>query len=163
VLVMPFNSARHVRERTLPALAAGLATAGRTALGSPADTFEVVGEVIVGCGRTEQELDVAIAGVRRLLAFYASTPAYRPVLDVHGWGELQPELQAMTRAGRWAELADAIDDTMLYTLAAIGSPTQVADEVAARWDGIATRLAFYQPYASNPATTGELLDAVRGR
>ncbi|WP_327358563.1 TIGR03617 family F420-dependent LLM class oxidoreductase [Streptomyces sp. NBC_01304] len=161
LLVMPFNSARHVRERTLPALAEGLAKAGRPQLGGAGDTFEVVAEVIVGCGRDEREMAQARAGVRRLLAFYASTPAYRPVLDVHGWSELQPDLQALTRAGRWAELPDAIDDTMLHTLAAVGSPKEVAAEIQARWQGVATRLAFYQPYSAHPDTTGELLAAIR--
>ncbi|MEU4332859.1 TIGR03617 family F420-dependent LLM class oxidoreductase [Nonomuraea dietziae] len=161
LLVMPFNSARHVRERTLPALAEGLAAAGRPPLGGKGDTFEVVAEVIVGCGRDERELAEAKAGVRRLVAFYASTPAYRPVLDVHGWGELQPELQALTRAGRWAELPDAIDDTMLRTIAAVGSPKEVAAEIHARWREVATRLAFYQPYTATPDTTGELLAALR--
>lgn len=157
LLVMPFNSARHVRERTLPALAEGLAAAGR----SLGDGFEVVAEVIVGCGRDERELAEAKAGVRRLIAFYASTPAYRSVLDVHGWGDLQPALRDLTRAGRWAELPDAIDDTMLHTLAAVGSPKEVAAEIHARWQGVATRLAFYQPYAAAPDTTGELLAAIR--
>ncbi|MDL4772993.1 TIGR03617 family F420-dependent LLM class oxidoreductase [Actinomadura xylanilytica] len=161
LLVMPFNSARHVGERVLPALAGGLAAAGRPALGGEGDTFEVVAEVIVGCGRDERELAVAKTGVRGLLAFYASTPAYRSVLDVHGWGDLQPALRELTRAGRWAELPDAIDDTMLHTLAAVGSPKEVAAEIHARWRGVATRLAFYQPYASSPGTTGELLAAIR--
>ncbi|WP_329126782.1 TIGR03617 family F420-dependent LLM class oxidoreductase [Streptomyces sp. NBC_01465] len=161
LLVMPFNSARHVRERTLPALAKGLAAAGRPPLGGEGDTFTVVAEVIVGCGRNERELAEAKAGVRRLLAFYASTPAYRPVLEVHGWADLQPVLQDLTRAGRWRELPDAIDDTMLHTLAAVGSPKEVAAEIHARWQGLATRLAFYQPYAADPDTTGELLAAIR--
>jgi probable F420-dependent oxidoreductase len=161
LLVMPFNTARHVRERTLPALADGLAAAGRPALGSAGESFEVVGEVIVACGRDEQELETALTGVRYLLSFYGSTPAYRPVLEVHGWEDLQPALQALTREGRWAEMPALLDDEMVRTLAAVGTPKEVAADVLDRWGGVATRLAFYQPYAAHPDATGELLDALR--
>ena len=58
---------------------------------------------------------------RRLLAFYGSTPAYRPVLDMHGWGDLQPELNALSKQGRWEEMGRLIDDDVLHTIAACGS------------------------------------------
>jgi probable F420-dependent oxidoreductase len=161
LLVMPFNSHRHLLERTLPAIDAGLAAAGRPARGAAANRFEIVGEIIVACGRRDDELAAAQAGARALLGFYGSTPSYRPVLDVEGWGDLQPELNALSKQGRWSEMASAIDDTMLATLAVTGSPTECAQAILDRYGDIATRLAFYQPYAADPATTGELLDALR--
>jgi probable F420-dependent oxidoreductase len=160
LLVMPFNSRRHVLERTLPALDLGLATAGRPARGSAEDTFEIVSEVIVACGRTAEELAAAHDGARMLLAFYASTPSYRPVLEVEGWQDLQPELNRLSKQGRWAEMGAAIDDTMLATLAVHGSPAECATQIRDRYGDVATRLAFYQPYAADPTTTGELLDAL---
>lgn len=159
--MMPFNTKRHLVDRTLPAIDAGLAAAGRPSRGAVDDGFEVVSEVIVACGRTEEELAAAHAGARMLLAFYGSTPSYRPVLDAEGWGELQPELNAMSKQGRWAEMAGAIDDTMLATIAVQGSPKECAAEILDRYGDVATRLAFYQPYAADPTTTGELLDALR--
>ena len=115
-LVMPFNSERHMRERTWPAINAGLAAAG-----APRDDIEVIAEVIIGVGRTEEELEAA-RGVRNLLAFYGSTPAYRPVLDVDGWGELQTELNTLSKRGGWAEMATLITDEMIETIAVWGTP-----------------------------------------
>jgi len=81
ILVMPFNSARHLAERTVPAIERGLAAGGRSTT-----DVEVCCEAIVAVGRDAEELAAARNGVRWLLAFYGSTPAYRPVLDVEGWG-----------------------------------------------------------------------------
>ena len=64
-----------------------------------------------------------------LLAFYGSTPAYRPVLDVHGWGDLQPELNALSKQGRWQEMGTLIDDDVLHTIAACGTPAEVAAHI----------------------------------
>jgi probable F420-dependent oxidoreductase len=161
LLVMPFNSQRHLQERTLPAVDAGLAAAGRPARGTPDDQFEIVAEIIVACGRDETELAAAHAGARSLLSFYGSTPSYRPVLDVEGWGDLQTELNGLSKQARWGEMASTIDDTMLATLAVQGSPKECATEILARYGEVATRLAFYQPYAADPATTAELLEALR--
>jgi probable F420-dependent oxidoreductase len=161
LLVMPFNSRRHLLERTLPAVDAGLAAVGRPRRGSADDGFQMICEVIVACGRDEAELAAAQLGARRLLSFYGSTPSYRPVLDVEGWGDLQPELNTMSKQGRWADMATAIDDTMLGTLAVQGTPTECAEQILARYGDVATRLAFYQPYAADPTTTGELLAALR--
>ena len=161
LLVMPFNSRDHLLERTVPAIDAGLAAAGRPARGSADDRFEIVAEVIVACGRDEAELAVAHAGARSLLAFYGSTPSYRPVLEVAGWGDLQPELNRLSKEGQWTTMPTLIDDTMLRTLAVEGSPSHCAEQILARYGDLATRLAFYQPYAANPETTSELLSALR--
>ena len=140
ILVMPFNSERHMRERTIPAIQRGLATAGRT----PAD-LEITVEVIVGVGRSESELSAA-KGVRNLLAFYGSTPSYRPVLDVEGWGDLQPELNALSKRGEWHQMARLITDEMVSTIAVHGTPEQCAQEIVTRYGDWADRVCAYFPY-----------------
>ena len=87
LLVMPFSTSRFLKELTMPAVRRGLAVRA-----GPAD-FALVPEVIVSAGADHD-------ATRRLLSFYGSTPAYRPVLDVHGWGDLQPELNALSKHGR---------------------------------------------------------------
>src|ERR1700685_4637834 len=109
ILMMPFNTERHLHERTLPAIDRGLAIAGRTR-----SDLELTAEVIVGCGRTDQELDQARA-VRFLIAFYGSTPAYAPVLEVQGWGDLQPELNALSKRGEWDTMTSLVTDEMVST------------------------------------------------
>ena len=136
LLVMPFGSARFLSEVTMPGVREGLAAAGR----EPGD-LALVPEVIVSAG---EDHDAA----RRLLAFYGSTPAYRPVLDAHGWGDLQPELHAMTKQGRWAEMGGLISDEVLHTIAACGTPAQIADHIRGRVaaaEGLADTVCLYQP------------------
>jgi alkanesulfonate monooxygenase SsuD/methylene tetrahydromethanopterin reductase-like flavin-dependent oxidoreductase (luciferase family) len=94
---MPFHSHRHFRERTLPAVDEGLARAGRTR----AD-LAIVPQAIVAMGRTPDALAAASTGVRGLLAFCGSIPAYLPVLEVEGWAGVQPELHRLSTQGEWA-------------------------------------------------------------
>ncbi|WP_067535132.1 TIGR03617 family F420-dependent LLM class oxidoreductase [Nocardia crassostreae] len=140
LLVMPFNSAEHFRERTLPAVADGLARAGR----EPA-RLRIYPQVIVGVGRTPEELESAARGVRGLLAFYGSTAAYRPVLEVEGRAELQPELAALARRGAYAEMTALIDDKLLDTLAVYGTPEQCAATILDRFCEHADRVCCYFP------------------
>jgi len=157
LLVMPFNTPRHFRQRTVPAVEEGLARGGRTR-----SELTVTGEVIVCCGRDEAEMEAARLGGRWLLAFYASTPAYRPVLEVEGWGDLQPELNRLSKSGRWEEMPNMIDDTMLTTLAAVGSPKEVGGQLGERFGGLVDRVGFYTPYGVSGETLGELVDVLAG-
>jgi probable F420-dependent oxidoreductase len=151
LLVMPFGSKRFLHEATMPAVRDGLAAAGRSL-----DDLAIVPEVIVSVG----EDDEAHAAARRLLAFYGSTPAYKPVLDVHGWGDLQPELNAMSKQGRWQEMATLIDDEMLHTIAACGSPADVAAHVRDRVAGVSDRICLYQPGPIAVESLAEIVDAL---
>jgi len=156
LLVMPFNTRRHFRERTLPMVDEGLARAGRHRT-----DLDLVGEVSVCCGRSERALAAADDATRWLLSFYASTPSYRPVLDAEGWGDLQPELNALSKEGRWDEMPRRIDETMLSTLAARGTPQDVAADIADRFGDEVDRVGFYTPYAIDNESLGELVDALR--
>ncbi|CAN5725663.1 LLM class F420-dependent oxidoreductase [soil metagenome] len=139
LLVMPFSSKRFLQEHTMPAVRAGLEASGRAA-----GDFDVIPEVIVCTGTTDEELERARAGTRMLLSFYGSTPAYKPVLDAHGWGDLQPELNALSKQGKWATMAELIDDDVMTTIAACGTPAEVARHIADRVDGVADTVCFYQ-------------------
>lgn len=152
LLVMPFGSKRFLHGTTMPAVRDGLAAAGRSE-----DDFEVVPEIIVSVATGS---DDDHASTRMLLAFYGSTPAYRPVLDAHGWGDLQPELNAMSKQGRWQEMATLIDDEILHTIAACGSPAEVADHIRDRVDGVSDRLCLYQPGPIAVDTLAEIVDAL---
>jgi probable F420-dependent oxidoreductase len=140
ILVMPFNSGRHFAERTLPAVDRGLAKADRTR-----DDLEIVVEVICAVGQTAAEVDAAADAVRFLLAFYGSTPSYRPVLDVEGWGELQPTLNARSKQGDWAGMAELIGEDVLRTIAVVGTPDEVATEIGRRFGPVADRVCLYFP------------------
>ena len=140
LLVMPFHSVRHFRERTLPAIDEGLRRAGR----NRAD-FDVVPQVIAAIGRTDSQLTAAGNGVRALLAFYGSTPAYLPVLEVEGRAELQTRLNRLSKRMDVAAMVDLIDDDLLTTLAVRGTPEECAAEILRRFSDVAQRVCVYFP------------------
>lgn len=155
LLVMPFTSDAFVRESILPRVDAGLAASGRRR-----EDFAVVPEIIVATGRTEEEFETSVAATRRLLSFYGSTPAYRPVLELHGYGDLQTELNLLSKQGRWAEMAGLVDDRLLELIAAHGSPRDVAATIRARAHGIADDVAVYQPFPLADETLAEIMESL---
>jgi probable F420-dependent oxidoreductase len=150
LLVMPFGSAKFLREATMPAVRDGLAASGRTE-----SEFAIVPEIILSAGEDHD-------ATRRLLSFYGSTPAYRPVLDIHGWGDLQPELNAMSKQGRWQEMAGLISDEVLHTIAACGTPKQIAEHIRGRVDGVSDTVCLYQPGPIALDALSEIVDELAG-
>jgi probable F420-dependent oxidoreductase len=156
LLVHPFHTEEFLHDRTLPGVEEGLSASNRDRSG-----FSLIADVIVCCGRDERELAKADAGTRTLLAFYGSTPAYAPVLDLHGWSELQPVLAQMVREGRWEEMPTVIEPQMLAALSVRGTPVEVANELRRRYSGVADRVGFYLPYGHDDELVGEVIAAVR--
>jgi hypothetical protein len=72
------------------------------------------------------------------------------VLDLHGWGGLQDELNALSKQGKWVEMGELIDDEMLDTFAVVGEPEEIGPELLKRYGDVATRMSFYAPYKSDP-------------
>ena len=151
LLVMPFGSKRFLHEATLAKVDEGLTASGRTR----AD-FAVVPEIIVSVA----DEDPTHASARQLLAFYGSTPAYRPVLEVHGWGDLQPDLHALSKQGRWEEMGGLIDDEVLHTIAACGTPKEIAAHIRDRVDGVSEQVCVYQPAPMRADSLGQIVDAL---
>lgn len=140
LLVMPFNSTRHFTERTLPALAEGLRRSQRQR-----DDLQVVAQVMVAVGSSEEELAAAVNGVASLIAFYGSTPNYRVVLDVEGWGDLQPRLNALSKSGGYAEMRALITDEMVATYGVVGTPAQCAEQIQNRYGNHVSDVCCYFP------------------
>lgn len=153
----PFTTPSYLEEVTLPALGRGRSRAGHDDL----DGFVVAGPAFACAGRTDEELATAVLGTKRQIAFYASTPSYRPVLDHHGWGELQPELTALSKQGRWSDMADLIDDDVLATFAVVGAPAEVGAGLRQRWGPLADRISLYATYDHDRAMWPEVIDAIR--
>ena len=153
VLIHPFSTERTLREHTLAAIDRGLDEAGRDR-----SSFHVVGQAMVAVGRDEAELEAATVRARGQVGFYASTPAYRVMLDVHGWGELQPTLHSLVREQRWSELAAQVPPDVLDAFVCRGAPRDVAEQLRRRSDRV-DRLAL--SLFASPAARLELLDALR--
>ena len=97
--------------------------------------------------------------MRKQIAFYGSTPAYRGVLDLHGWGALHEELHKLSKIGRWIEMGSLIDDDVLAAFAVLGTPREVAHELRRRFDGLFDRLSF--GFGNDIETAGELATALK--
>jgi probable F420-dependent oxidoreductase len=153
LLVMPFGSKRFLHEATMKRVDEGLAASGRTR-----DDFAVIPEIIVSVS----DEDPHHTSTRQLLAFYGSTPAYRPVLDAHGWGDLQPELHALSKQGRWQEMGGLIDDEVLHTIAACGTPKEIAAHIRDRVAGVSDQVCVYQPAPIAVESLAGIVDALQG-
>ncbi len=140
-----FTTERYLREVTLPALERGAAKAGRTL----AD-IEISGPAFVVTGTTDEEMAASVAGTKQQIAFYGSTPAYKGVLELHGWDGLQEDLNKMSKEGQWKEMGELITDDILDSFAVVAEPEKLAAGIQARYGDIVQRLSFYAPYASNP-------------
>ncbi len=151
-----FTTEKYLREVTIPALERGCARAGRSMA-----AFEIVGPSFVVTGTTDEEIDRAATATRQQIAFYGSTPAYRAVLDVHGWGGLQDELNALSKQGKWIEMGELIDDEILNTFAVVGSPEDIAPELGRRYGDVISRLSFYAPYESDPDRWTAVVDGIK--
>ncbi len=156
MIVHPFTSRRYLEEVTLPAIETGLARRER-----PAPHFEIDYAPMVATGTNEASLAHAIATVRGRIAFYACTVAYRPVLELHGWGQLQDELIPLNRAHRTDDMAALIDDEILDTIAIVGEPDAVVRRMRERFGDAVSRTSFQVPGLTDEHTA-ELVAALRG-
>lgn len=149
----PLLSRSYLEDVVVPAVSRSRSDHGRDG------RFEISTLCMVATGRTEEALADAVAGVRRQIGFYASTPAYRPVLDHHGWGDLHAEAHLLTKTDRWAELGDLVDDEVLAAFAVVGEPDSVGAEVRARFGGLADRVTTSMPYDADDLLALDLLTA----
>ena len=150
-----FTTERYLREVTVPAL--------RRGRGGELGDFQLVGLPMIATGRTEEELARAVAGVRAQIAFYGSTPAYRGVLDLHGWGALGEELHALSTQGEWERMGTVIDDAVLNAVAVVGEPEVIAPELLRRYGDLFSRCSLYTPWDADAAlVTGIAADVRKG-
>lgn len=139
--VHPFHTASYLRDVIRPRIAAGAASAGRTLadLQLSCAVFAVTG--MNGEARRESA-DLA----RTQIAFYASTPSYRRVLDHHGWSDLQPRLNDLARAGQWTDMKSLISDEMLKAFAIVAEPDELPHAALERYSGLLDRIGYYLPF-----------------
>ena len=150
--VHPFHSIRYLREVTLPSIEEGLRIGGRGR-----DELELGSSVLVIPGDTQAERESATYLVRQQIAFYASTPSYAPVMELHGWGDTRWQLSRLAAKRRWAEMPDLIKDEMLDEFALSGTWDELPGLIMARYAGLLDRVMYYLPFVP-----GEIDDRWRG-
>ena len=150
-----FTTERYLREVTLPAIERGLAKGGKTR----AD-FSLTCPIFVVAGADEQSYVASRQAACQQIAFYGSTPAYRPVLDLHGWGPLQAELNVMSKQGKWREMTELITDEILEAFAIVAEPAKVPDAIVARYGDVMDRVVCTFQMTS-PEQQREALEALK--
>ncbi|MBT5006257.1 MAG: TIGR03617 family F420-dependent LLM class oxidoreductase [Halioglobus sp.] len=143
LIVHPFNSMRFLENNAMPAVLRGLEKSGRQRT-----DFILQINAIVITGETEEAISAATESVKGLLGFYASTPAYRPPMEAVGYEDLQPELNALSKQGKWDALGSYIDDDFLEHFTTRGAPSEIAAKLKDKYGQYADRLAIYAPYAA---------------
>ena len=137
LITHPFSTARYLQEVTIPAVQQGLTKRNRTL-----SSFQIDYAPMLAIGDTDQALEQAIAAVKDRIAFYGCTVAYRPVLELHGWGALQDELIPLNRAHRREDMVALIDDDILHTIGIVGSARDVVREMKCRFGSFVNRTGF---------------------
>lgn len=152
-----FTTARYLREVTLPSLLVGAERAGRAR-----EDLEVALSVFVVTGRDDAETAEVDRMVRSQIAFYGSTPAYRPVLDLHGWSELHDRLHAASLRGDWAAMTDLVGDEVVEAFAVVAPPDQVGARIRDRFAGTVDRVSLYSSFRFDDELSARLLDDIHG-
>ena len=134
MIVHAFTTETYLRETTLPALTKGWEKAGKRR-----EDFEIMYPLFVVTGGTEEAMAASAVAAKRQIAFYGSTPAYKPVLESIGVGDMQGELNTMSKQGRWQEMGELITDDILESFAVVAEPDQVADQIISRYGDIVDR------------------------
>ena len=119
--------------------------------------FQLSCPLFVVTGNDDAELAANAIGTRKQIAFYASTPAYRKVLELHGWGDLQTELHRLSLQGDWDEMGSLIDDEILREFAVVAPLGELADAVRLRCDGVIDRVMVGFPSSVDEATVSAVL------
>ena len=150
IIVHPFHSAKSFHELTLPAL------------GNPFQDkdFDIAIGLIVGLGTTQDEIDQAKLSCASQISFYGSTPAYKGMLEVHGFEDLHLELNRLSKQGEWIKMREIIPDEVLQKFAIIGTPAEAAEELLSRYDA---KIARVQPtiYTSQPELQSEFFNLIK--
>jgi probable F420-dependent oxidoreductase len=152
----PFHTAKSWRETTLPALETGLSKAGRDR-----KDLDISFQLMVVSGDNDEEIEKATAIVRQQIAFYGSTPAYRVALEAHGWGDLQDELNILSKAGDWAEMGNRVTDEILEEFAVVGPMNEIAAKIRTRVGDYADRVSFGVPYVGNAEYWADVVAELR--
>jgi probable F420-dependent oxidoreductase len=156
LLAHAFTTPQYLHEVTMPAVQRGLQRSGRER-----SAFQVACPVFVVTGGDEAEMSAGAAGVRKQIAFYGSTPAYRKVLEPHGWGDLADELHRLSLQGEWDAMATLIDDDILNAFAVVATTDKLAAALKERCDGVIDRVMPSFPRTLSRDTVTAVLNELR--
>lgn len=152
-LVHPFHTTKFLENITLPSIKKGIDKSG-------IKEFDISVGVMVATGTNDEEITKAREACKSQIGFYGSTPAYKIVLEQHGWEEIQLELNKLTKKGLWQDMSNLISDEILETIAVTGTPKEVSKTIYERYGLIGTRIAP-SIFSGDPKVTEELIKSLK--
>ncbi|MBI5671303.1 MAG: TIGR03617 family F420-dependent LLM class oxidoreductase [Chloroflexi bacterium] len=152
--VHAFHTVKYLKELIIPNIEIGAHKALRTR-----QDVKLTCAIFVVTGRNAEETQNNAIMAKSQIAFYASTPSYAGVMEMHGWGDLAQRLNAMSREGRWAEMWQEISDDMLNEFAVVAPPNDLPHKVKERYEGLLDRVGFYFPFVPDEADKKVIWDS----
>lgn len=149
-----FTTEKYLREVTVPTIERTLEKHGRSR-----NQFRFVGMPFIAFGDNQEDLDNAIKATRKSVAFYLSTPAYVPVLKIHGWEDIHPEARRLSKLGRWDEMGELVTDEVLGAFAVVGTSEQCGRELKRRFNGVFDMISGYT--SGETGMPAEILKAIQ--
>lgn len=156
MLVHGFTTERYLREVTVPTIESALASQHRDR-----SQFQLSHRIFVVTGADDEQTETAMRATRRQIAFYGSTPAYRGILECHGWGDLQTELRALSKRGDWEKMGDLIDDDVLDAFAVVAPPDLLAGRIRGRLGDLVDRISLYTAYETDADVVTAVLSELK--
>jgi alkanesulfonate monooxygenase SsuD/methylene tetrahydromethanopterin reductase-like flavin-dependent oxidoreductase (luciferase family) len=145
--VHPFHTPQYIAEFILPEIEKGLRKGGRTR-----NDITLASSIFIIAGDTHAERERSREDIRQQIAFYASTPTYHPVFEMHGWQGTANELSSLAARGKWGEMPKLVTDGMLAVFAAEGSFAELPGKVKTRYAGLLDRIAYYHEGGTDEQT-----------
>lgn len=148
-----FHTTKYLRELVLTNVERGLFTSGRQR-----DQFELVVPIFTVTGKNDKQMEQQMQEVKSRIAFYASTPSYRIVLEMHGWQNIGDRLSQMARTNQWQDMWRVVPDEMLHEIAVVAPPDELPAKIRERYTGIADRICF--GWDVDDASSADLLETI---
>ena len=156
IICHAFTTTAYLRQTTLPAL-----TEGRQRTGRAEEAVDVALPVFTITGYDDEQRQRMRQMVLTQIGFYGSTPAYRPVLETHGWGDLADELHRLSRSDGWSDMPAAITDDVVDAFAVSADPDQLGEALVGRFGGLVDRISIPDLIPFEPAHWTHLREVIR--
>ena len=154
-LIHPFHTPKFLENITMPSVKKGLKL-------DSTKEFDISIGIMIATGMTDEDIANARDACKAQIGFYGSTPAYKVVLEQHGWEGIQLELNSLSKKGLWQDMPSLISDEMLESIAVTGSPNEVSAMILDRYGSIASRIAP-SIFSGDPEVNKELIKSLKDK
>jgi len=135
-----FCTRKYIENVCMPKIEEGTARANRKRA-----AIEISGGGFICTGSDEEAVKKRVDWARYRVGFYGSTRTYLPVFEQHGLEDLGLKLHAMSKEGRWSELAGEVSDDVVALFAAIGTYENLPQAISDSFGGVVDTIRLDLP------------------